>query len=160
MPTTFGFGQSIRAMLWTFIVLAMLEAGGLELIFDNAAVRGMGIVVHLAILVLAVRLLRRSSRSFGHELTEEALIVRGLLRGEAVIPRAAILSTSTGTAAVFGKPRIIDGVLQLPISSSTNVELVLSGPLEVDVTPHARGQITKVRIWADDAQGLAAALAA
>lgn len=160
--TPIPYGRIAAPVIWLFIWGSAIEVVAVDLVVHHygwTAVR-----IPLLILgtwsVLWMLGLLASMRSRPHVLTPTELRLRAGLRGEVVVPTAAITGVTTQEADLSSSMRsyqVTDDTLLVGVSGRTNVQLTLVRPTSLD-TPRGRVLVERVGLWVDEPRPVAALL--
>ena len=163
--TPVGYAQLVAPMMWLWIFGSATEVVVVEVLlrhWDNPVTSAL----RMPLLVLGVwgvlwmLGMMASYRVRPHLLLDDRLVARSGARTRVVVPLGAVESTRTVEHELPGVIRSLhheDDLVLVGVSSQTNLELVLSGPVTLE-TSGGPMTATRVGVWVDDPRAVAAAL--
>ena len=160
--TPIPYSRIAAPVVWLFIWGSAIEVVALDLVvhhFGWTAVRVPLLVLGIWSLMWMVGILA-AMRTRPHVLTSTDLRLRAGLRGELVVPLAAVDRVTTGESELSSTMKsyeTIDDALLVGVSGRTNVQLTLREPTTL-LTPKGAVRVERVGMWVDEPRSVATLL--
>lgn len=160
--TAIPYSRLATPMMWLFIWGSAIEVVAVDLVvhhFGWATVRIPLLAVGIWSVVWMLGLLA-AMRTRPHVLSPTDLRLRAGLRGELVLPLAAVDEVTLRERELSSTIRsyeVTNDTLLVGVSGRTNVQLTLDGPTTL-FTPKGAIEVERVGMWVDDPRPVAALL--
>lgn len=157
--TPIPYSRIAAPVLWLFIWGSAVEVVAVDLVvhhFGWTLVRIPLLAVGIWSVVWMLGLLA-AMRTRPHVLTATELRLRAGLRGEVIVPLAAVDGVTTREAELSSTLKslvVTDDALLVGVSGRTNVQLALAGATTL-VTPRGEVVVERVGLWADEPRAVA-----
>ncbi|MEV7191431.1 hypothetical protein AB0N81_06435 [Streptomyces sp. NPDC093510] len=151
----FGHAKDQAATLYALTFICAVEAFGMSVLLrDWATVHAVVLVVHVYSVVLLIGV-HAASVTHPHVLSPDALRVRQGAHRDLRIPLALVGAVRLERRFTH---EVADGVLDVPVASTTSLTLELTGPVTDVGFLGRRREVTTIRLHADDPKHLFTAL--
>jgi hypothetical protein len=160
--TAIPYSRLATPMVWLFIWGSAIEVVAVDLVvhhFGWTTVRIPLLAVGIWSVVWMLGLLA-AMRTRPHVLSSTDLRLRAGLRGELVLPLAAVDEVTlreTELSSTIRNFEVTDDTLLVGVSGRTNVQLTLGGPTTL-FTPKGATEVERVGMWVDDPRSVAGLL--